>query len=88
MRVFEARDDDEEAMFVASEVQRLVKTGRVGSYADVGVMYRANSQGRSVEGAMVSMGVPHKMLRARGWTQDARAADPDTNPHTNAALHE
>jgi DNA helicase-2/ATP-dependent DNA helicase PcrA len=49
---------------------------QVGGYSEVAVMYRANSQGRSVEGALVSMGVPYRMLRARGFYERKEVCDP------------
>ena len=62
-------------MFVASEILRLVNSGRVKRYGDVAIMYRANSQGRSIEGALVSLGVPHCMVRARGFYERKEVKD-------------
>jgi len=53
-------DDLEEARFVASEVQRLVREG--ARRRDVAVFYRTNAQSRSVEEAFVRFQIPYAVL--------------------------
>jgi superfamily I DNA/RNA helicase len=75
VRVFAARDPADESEFVATEIQRLVHSGKVGSYADVAVMYRANSQAKDVEQALIAAGVPHVLVSAKGLFDRAEVRD-------------
>jgi len=61
--VFEAYDEQEEADFVAAEIQRLVSKGlyRPGDFA---VMYRTNAQSRSIEEAFLRRGLPYQLVGA------------------------
>ncbi|MBI2765571.1 MAG: UvrD-helicase domain-containing protein [Chloroflexi bacterium] len=57
---YEAYSDEEEGEFVASEVRRLMATGKgAGEFA---VMYRTNAQSRTVEEAMVRHRIPYRLI--------------------------
>jgi DNA helicase-2/ATP-dependent DNA helicase PcrA len=58
--LFEAYNDTEEADFVASEVQELVKNG--ARPRDVAVMYRTNAQSRTLEEAFIREGVRYRIV--------------------------
>jgi len=59
--VREAYDEEEEATFVAEEVEALTKDDSYspGAFA---VMYRTNAQSRSFEAAFVRRGIPHRLV--------------------------
>ncbi len=59
--VFEAYDDNEEADFVAAEVQSLLRDGaqRPG---DIAVMYRTNAQSRALEEAFVREQIKYRLV--------------------------
>ena len=63
LTLFEAYNEQEEAEFVVSEIQRLVARDgyRPG---DCAVMYRTNAQSRALEDAFVRRGVPYKLVGA------------------------
>ena len=59
--VRELYDGEEEALFVASEVKRLVRDeGR--PYSDFAVMYRTNAQSRALEEACIEQGVRYRIV--------------------------
>ncbi len=61
VRVHEARSGEEEAMWVATELSKLVRTEK-RSPADFAVMYRTNAQSRAFEEAMLYLGVPYRLV--------------------------
>ncbi|MBI2305567.1 MAG: UvrD-helicase domain-containing protein [Chloroflexi bacterium] len=56
----QAYNEDEEAQFVISEVERLMKDGFQPK--DCAVMYRVNAQSRSLEEAFLRYGMPYKLV--------------------------
>ncbi|MBA7562753.1 MAG: AAA family ATPase [Dehalococcoidia bacterium] len=59
--VVETYTEQEEAQFVVSEVEKLVKEDRA-KLGDCAVMYRTNAQSRALEEAFVRYGTPYKLV--------------------------
>jgi len=59
--VVETYNEQEEAQFVVSEVERLVEQGKA-RLSDCAVMYRTNAQSRALEEAFVRYGTPYKLV--------------------------
>jgi len=59
----EGYDEDEEAWFVAQEIERLAVRGPY-VFGDCAVMYRTNAQSRALEEALVRYGFPYKLVGA------------------------
>lgn len=59
--VRELYDGEEEALFVASEVKRLVRD-EARPYSDFAVMYRTNAQSRALEEACIEQGVRYRIV--------------------------
>ena len=57
----EARSGEDEAMFIAGEVQRQLRGGGRAP-ADFAVMYRTNAQSRAVEEAFLYLGIPYRIV--------------------------
>lgn len=55
-----ARDEYEEARYVAGEIERGVGRGR--ALSDYAVMYRTNAQSRPLEEAFVRYGIPYRLV--------------------------
>ncbi|MDD5017396.1 MAG: UvrD-helicase domain-containing protein [Eubacteriales bacterium] len=55
---FEARDDMEEAVFIAEKVHSILREGRYNP-SDIAVLYRVNSQSRMLENKLKERGVPY-----------------------------
>jgi DNA helicase II / ATP-dependent DNA helicase PcrA len=64
IRVFEAYNEDEEAGFVANEIDRMVHRGDY-VYRDFAVLYRTNVQSRALEKVFVRRRIPHKVVGVR-----------------------
>lgn len=62
--VFEAFDENEEANYVATQIQRLV-AARAARLADVAVIYRVNSHSRVLERTLLRHRIPHKVVGTR-----------------------
>jgi DNA helicase-2/ATP-dependent DNA helicase PcrA len=57
--VFVCENEDEEAEFVAREIQSFIASGR--SPKDVAVLYRSNSQGGMIESVLRTMHIPYSV---------------------------
>jgi len=60
--LFEARNEQEEAEFVASKIKDIFAEGDEGDGGEVAVLYRANFQSRAMEEACLKYGVPYQIL--------------------------
>ncbi|MBM3947362.1 MAG: DNA helicase UvrD, partial [SAR202 cluster bacterium] len=58
----EAFNKQEEAVYLAGEIERLVNKERKHRYADMAVMYRTNAQSRAPEEAFVRHGIPYRII--------------------------
>jgi DNA helicase-2/ATP-dependent DNA helicase PcrA len=72
--LFEAYDEQEEASFVADEIQRLIARGEHRP-RDFAVMYRTNAQSRVIEDAFVRRGLPYKLVGATRFYQRREIKD-------------
>ncbi len=61
LRVYEARNGEEEAQFIAREVRRLIHR-RAGEAFSCAVMYRTNAQSRALEDAFIREGVAYRIV--------------------------
>jgi DNA helicase II / ATP-dependent DNA helicase PcrA len=59
--VRELYDGDEEALFVASEMKRLIRE-ESRSHSDFAVMYRTNAQSRAIEEACIESGIRYRIV--------------------------
>lgn len=59
--LYRARDEEDEAAFVAGEIQRLVQEeGR--PWSDFALLYRTHAQSRALEDRLVLMGMPYRII--------------------------
>ena len=72
--VHEAYDEEEEAAFVADEVQRLVRERKL-PYRDLAVMCRTNAQSRPLEEAFVHRGIPYRLVGATRFYERREVKD-------------
>jgi len=59
--VIETYSAEEEAQWVVSEIDKLVRSGEIKS-GDCAVMYRTNAQSRALEEAFIRYGMPYKLV--------------------------
>ncbi|MFZ5825080.1 MAG: UvrD-helicase domain-containing protein [Bacillota bacterium] len=66
VRHYTASDENDEAWFVAGEVQRLITEGLSAdhrlTYQDFAVLYRTHAQSRALEQAFVSKSIPYEIV--------------------------
>ncbi len=61
VEVRELYDGDEEALFIASEIRRLIRK-ESRPHADFAVMYRTNAQSRAIEEACIEQGIRYRVV--------------------------
>ncbi len=72
--VVETYNEQEEAQFVVSEIDRLTRQGdfQLGDFA---VMYRTNAQSRALEEAFIRYGVPYRLVAATRFYERREVKD-------------
>ena len=89
--VREGYDEEEEAYYVAQELERLVVRGTY-DWRDCAVMYRTNAQSRALEEALVRSGTPYKLVGATRFYERREVKDIlaylrlSMNPFDNVSL--
>src|SRR5438876_5072647 len=58
----EAHNEEEEGLFVAREISRLLARGEIEKRGDVAVMYRTNAQSRALEEQFMRANIPYKVI--------------------------
>ena len=91
LTVFEAYNEEEEASYVVSEIQRLVSQG-LATPGECAVMYRTNAQSRALEDAFIFHGMPYKLVGATRFYARREIRDALAylrlihNPHDSVSL--
>src|SRR5262249_18419397 len=83
IRVFEAYNEEEEAGWVAAEIDRTIQQGH-HNYRDFAVLYRTNAQSRALEKVFVRRRIPHKVVGTRFYE---RKEIKDALPYLRACLN-
>ncbi|MDQ0351857.1 DNA helicase-2/ATP-dependent DNA helicase PcrA [Alkalibacillus filiformis] len=61
IRLFEARDERQEARYVIDQIQEVVSEGEF-NYEDIAILYRTNAQSRAMEDVFVKSSVPYQII--------------------------
>jgi len=72
--IIETYNEDEEAQFVISEIERLVSEN-LASPGGCAIMYRVNAQSRALEEAFIRYGVPYKLIGGTRFYQRREIKD-------------
>ena len=59
---YRAENHNEEGYYIASEISRICRSGRGGSYRDFAILYRLNALSRTLESALRDKGVPYRIF--------------------------
>jgi DNA helicase-2/ATP-dependent DNA helicase PcrA len=51
---------NDEAQYVASEINRIVKVAKIGGYKEIAILYRLNALSRSFESELMKRGIPYR----------------------------
>lgn len=62
--LFEADNEEKEALFIAEEIAKIISKNKADT-SEIAILYRANFQSRSLEEALLQVGVPYKILGVR-----------------------
>jgi len=87
----EAYDEGDEALYVAREIEQLVRTGQA-RYQDCAVLYRTNAQSRALEDVFVRRGLPYRLVGGTRFYERKEVKDVLAylrlllNPHDSTSL--
>lgn len=71
--VYAALNEEDEALFVARNVQKYFNEG--GNLRDIGILYRSNAQSRALEESLVRLGVPYTIYGGLRFFERAEIKD-------------
>src|SRR5438270_933275 len=71
----EAHNEEEEGLFVAREISRLLARGQIEKRSDVAVMYRTNAQSRALEEQFMRANIPYKVIGSRKFYERKEVKD-------------
>jgi DNA helicase II / ATP-dependent DNA helicase PcrA len=63
--IHEAYNEEQEGLYTAQEIVRLLARGDIDKRSDVAVMYRTNAQSRALEEQFLRMNIPYKVIGSR-----------------------
>jgi DNA helicase II / ATP-dependent DNA helicase PcrA len=92
LTLHEARDEEEEGLWTAREILRLLGRGEVEHRGEIAVMYRANAQSRALEEQFLRANIPYKVIGSRKFYERKEIKDMLAylrllaNPHDNLSL--
>ncbi len=73
--VYEAYNEEEEGLFAAREITRLLARGEIEKRGDVAVMYRTNAQSRAIEEQFLRANIPYKVIGSRKFYERKEIKD-------------
>src|SRR5437588_4737996 len=88
----ETHNEEEEGLFVAREISRLLARGQIEKRGDVAVMYRTNAQSRALEEQFMRANIPYKVIGSRKFYERKEIKDMLAylrllaNPHDELSL--
>src|SRR5437868_3069956 len=71
----EAYNEEEEGLFTAREIMRLLARGEIEKRGDVAVMYRTNAQSRAIEEQFLRANIPYKVIGSRKFYERKEIKD-------------
>src|SRR5258706_8306939 len=88
----EAYNEEEEGLYTAREISRLLARGVIEKRGDVAVMYRTNAQSRALEEQFLRANIPYKVIGSRKFYERKEIKDMLAylrllaNPHDELSL--
>src|SRR5205809_2147705 len=73
--IHEAYNEEEEGLFVAREISRLLARGQIEKRGDVAVMYCTNAQSRALEEQFLRANIPYKVIGSRKFYERKEIKD-------------
>ncbi|HEX7733716.1 MAG TPA: UvrD-helicase domain-containing protein [Ktedonobacteraceae bacterium] len=75
IKLYEARDDEEEGWWVAREIRSLLLSNEVERRGDIAVMYRTNAQSRALEEQFMRANLPYTVIGSRKFYERKEVKD-------------
>jgi DNA helicase II / ATP-dependent DNA helicase PcrA len=73
--VHEAYNEEEEGLYTAREISRLLARGEIEKRSEVAVMYRTNAQSRALEEQFLRANIPYKVIGSRKFYERKEIKD-------------
>jgi len=73
--LYEAYNEEEEGLFTAREINRLLARGEIERRGEVAVMYRTNAQSRALEEQFLRANIPYKVIGSRKFYERKEVKD-------------
>jgi DNA helicase-2/ATP-dependent DNA helicase PcrA len=70
-----AFDEEDEGLYTAREVCRLLAQGEIKRRSDIAVMYRTNAQSRAIEEQFLRLNIPYKVIGSRKFYERKEIKD-------------
>jgi DNA helicase II / ATP-dependent DNA helicase PcrA len=90
--IHEAFDEEQEGLYTAHEIVRLLARSDIEKRGDVAVMYRTNAQSRALEEQFLRLNIPYKVIGSRKFYERKEIKDMIAylrllaNPHDDLSL--
>jgi DNA helicase-2/ATP-dependent DNA helicase PcrA len=87
-----AFDEEDEGLYTAREISRLLALGEIKRRSDIAVMYRTNAQSRAIEEQFLRLNIPYKVIGSRKFYERKEIKDMLAylrllaNPHDDISL--
>jgi len=73
IRVYCAFNEEDEALYVVRQIKKYVEA--IGSYQEIGILYRSNAQSRVLEEALLRAGIPYTIYGGLRYFERAEIKD-------------
>lgn len=74
VHIYEARNENEEAIFVIKQIQQQIKDHNL-SYGDFGILFRTNAQSRTIEETLLKSSIPYQLFGGKRYYERKEILD-------------
>lgn len=74
VHIYEARNENEEAIFVIKQIQQQIKDYNL-NYGDFGILFRTNAQSRTIEETLLKSSIPYQLFGGKRYYERKEILD-------------
>ncbi len=74
VHIYEARNENEEAIFVIKQIQQQIKDHKL-NYGDFGILFRTNAQSRTIEETLLKSSIPYQLFGGKRYYERKEILD-------------
>lgn len=74
VHIYEARNENEEAIFVIKQIQQQIKDHNL-NYGDFGILFRTNAQSRTIEETLLKSSIPYQLFGGKRYYERKEILD-------------